>query len=203
MQAEIEVKFLNVDHDKIRATLRELGAHLEQPMRLMRRTIFDFDDGRLDKTEAHFRVRDEGDKVTMTFKRLESPGTADGAKEIETTVGDYDTAVRLFRELGFYVKAQQESKRETWKINDCEVVLDLWPWVKPYLEIEGPSEQAIRNVAAKLGFDWDRDARFGSVTGVYRAEYAIPEEVSIAVIPVIAFNDPLPEYLAKLKRTKE
>lgn len=37
MNTEIEAKFLDVDHDAVRAKLTALGATCEQPMRLMRR----------------------------------------------------------------------------------------------------------------------------------------------------------------------
>jgi adenylate cyclase class 2 len=205
MQTEVEVKFLQVDHDDIRAKLKAAGAELEQPMRLMRRSLFDFEDKRLHKSWAHFRVRDEGDKVTMTLKREKRDGATDahGVQEVETTVGDYEIAVELFKELGLVMESQQESKRENWELDGCEVVLDEWPWLKPYIEVEGPTEEAIRSVAKKLGFDWDTQAFFGSVTVAYREEYALPDQVSIGFWPNITFDGPMPENLAKLKRNKE
>jgi Fe2+ transport system protein FeoA len=41
MESEIEVKFLNIDHDALRSRLLELGAHQVTPMRLMKRALLD------------------------------------------------------------------------------------------------------------------------------------------------------------------
>lgn len=40
MNTEIEVKFIQVDHDAIRSQLRELGGTCTYLMRLMRRVVF-------------------------------------------------------------------------------------------------------------------------------------------------------------------
>ena len=41
MKAEIEAKFLNIDKENIRKLLKNLGATLVQPERLMQRVVFD------------------------------------------------------------------------------------------------------------------------------------------------------------------
>ena len=66
MNDEIEVKFVNIDHDAIRNELESIGAVLEQPMRLMKRVTIDSNDMR--SKNAFLRVRDQGDKVTLTYK---------------------------------------------------------------------------------------------------------------------------------------
>lgn len=200
MQTEIEVKFLNINHDAMRKKLLAAGGACEQPMRLMRRTILDYPDLRLEKKEdGYLRIRDEGNRVTVTYKQFNAALDIDGAREIETTVGDYITTIELFKAIGLQVKSEQESKRETWRLGDCEVVLDEWPWLKPYMEIEGPSQQALQAAAQKLGLDW-ADAVTGSVTVAYRSEYDIPRELSVAKNPRITFNDPVPNWMQKIKR---
>ncbi|RTK94958.1 CYTH domain-containing protein [Candidatus Saccharibacteria bacterium] len=69
MSTEIEAKFLRIDHHALREQLKAIGAVCEQPMRTMHRVILDFPDGGLKKQHAWARVRDEGDKVTVTYKR--------------------------------------------------------------------------------------------------------------------------------------
>ncbi|MGH7196783.1 MAG: class IV adenylate cyclase [Candidatus Saccharimonadales bacterium] len=197
MQTEIEVKFLNVDHDEIRSKLKELGALLEYPMRLMRRSIMDYEDERLQKDNSYIRVRDEGDKITLTFKKFHAQ-SVDGAKELAAVVDDYDTTIKLLEAVGLTVCSQQESKREAWQLGECEVVLDEWPWLKPYIEIEGPSEMLLRETAKLLGFDWG-DAAFGDVTVAYLAEYDVPAE-KVAKNPRALFSDPAPEWLASARK---
>ena len=200
MQTEIEVKFLGVNHDDVRAKLQAIGAVCEQPMRLMRRTVMDFADMRLEKSVDGFvRVRDEGNKVEVTYKQFNQALSIDGAKEIAVVVDDYQRAIKLFEAIGLQAKSEQESKRENWRLGDCEIVLDEWPWLKPYIEIEGQTQDAIRELAEKLGFNW-ADAVTGSVTVAYRAEYDIPRQISIAKNPRIAFDEPIPEWMAKSRR---
>lgn len=192
MKTEIEVKFIGVDHEALRAKLRELGAVCEQPMRDMRRAIFatpEMDEQR----NAYMRVRDEGDKVTVTYKHFAELSLT-GASEIETTVGDFDAMVAIMRQTGMRQRAYQESRRETWHLGDAEVVLDEWPWLRPYVEIEGETEVAVQETARLLGFDWNA-AIFGAVTQIYEAEYPGTQASDIILEPEIRFGAPLPDIL--------
>ena len=195
MPLEIEAKFLRVNHDEIRAKLVAAGAKLEHPMRLMRRELFDYPDGRFQKKHLteRLRIRDEGDKVTITYKN--SKTESDYVHEIETTVGSYENMNQLLKAIGLEVFSYQESKRETWQLGNVEVVLDEWPWLDTYIEIEGPAEDDIKIVASQLGFDWS-DAKFGSVDTAYCEQYPkMSEQESIGDLPEVRFNEPLPAYL--------
>ena len=192
MDAEIEVKFLDVDIENVRTRLQDAGAVLEQPMRLMRRALIE---------EAHhaaensfIRVRDEGDKVTLTFKRRtksDAETSIDSTKEIETTVGDFDKTVTIFAEAGWNYTTLQESRRETWRLDDAEVVIDEWPWIQPYIEIEAASEYVVKRVAQALGFDW-KDAVFGSVDVVYQRDFPKMKIRGVIDIKEVRFADPVP-----------
>ena len=196
MQTEIEAKFLNVDFDDIRKRLKDSGAKLEQPMRIMRRVLFDYPDERFQKNgqTQRLRVRDEGNKITLTYK---AKNDTNYAHEVEVEVDSFDEAVKLLEAIGLKKYSFQESKRETWTHKDVEVVLDEWPWVDTYIEIEGPSEEAIKSAAKDLGFDW-KDAKFGSVDTAYRLQYpGMTKMESIGDLPEVRFEAPLPEYLIK------
>lgn len=200
MEAEIEAKFLNVDFGDVRNRLTKEGAVLKRPMRMMRRVVLDYPDRRMQATgNAWVRVRDEGDKVTLTYK-TSIENQFGGATEIETTVGSYEKTIAIFTSLGFIVHSQQETKRETWQLGDVEIVLDEWPWLEPFIEIEGPTKMAVQDTAKKLGFDW-QDSVFGSVTTAYRKQYpAITKDEHISTIPEIKFNQPRPEWFTKGKK---
>ncbi|MDB5179303.1 MAG: uncharacterized protein JWN01_1246 [Patescibacteria group bacterium] len=196
MKTEIEAKFLNVDHDQIRGRLRAVGAVCVTPMRLMKRAIIDFPDRRLQNGpfNSYVRVRDEGGKITLTYKKFESL-SVDGAKEIETTVGSFEDTIAVFTAIGLEVGSLQESKRETWKYQGCDIELDEWPWLKPYLEIEGSSEEELKNTARALGLDWS-DAAFGDVMVAYRAQYPhLRVGETVGNLAEVKFNTPLPEFL--------
>lgn len=197
MKPEIEVKFLNVDFQVAREKLQLLGAKCTHPMRLMRRAVIDYPDRRLQKDHHGWvRVRDEGDKITLTYK-TSVEGSFGGATEIELEVSDYLKAINLFEATGMVVYSRQESKRETWLLEDVEIVLDEWPWLNPYIEIEAPAEDIVRDVAEKLGFRWN-NAVFGSVTSAYRAQYpAISKGRHISTIPEITFSSPRPAWFTE------
>jgi adenylate cyclase class 2 len=195
MPLEIEAKFLDVDIDDVRAKLQSAGGVLVQPMQLMRRDVFDHADRRYAKHHysERLRIRDEGDKLTMTYKKTSPDSKYE--TEIETTIGSYEDTKRLLTATGLHSFSYQESKRETWQLGEVEVVIDEWPWLRPYIEIEGPSEESIQAVARKLGFDWAQ-AKFGKVDVAYMAQYPkMTEEDSIGEVAEVRFDLPLPDYL--------
>src|SRR5690606_3609489 len=141
MQAEIEAKFLDVDVEAVRERLKSIGATLVFPMRSMRRVLIEEEHHIAER--SFVRIRDEGDKVTLTFKRKtvkKGEDAVDSTYEIETTVGDFDTAVQLFAEAGWKYASYQESRRELWRHDGTDITIDEWPWIMPYVEIEGKSE---------------------------------------------------------------
>lgn len=194
MQQEIEAKFLNIDPEQIRAKLKEAGAILEQPMRLMRRVQFDYPDMRYknDNYTERLRVRDEGNKVTTTYKKKNDTNYT---YELETTVGSFDDMVNIYKAIGLKDFSYQESKRETWNLDGVEVVIDEWPWLNTYIEIEGLDEPSIKVAAEKLALEW-RNAKFGSVDTAYMDQYkGMKETDSIGEVPEARFDTPLPQYL--------
>lgn len=194
MKPEIEVKFLNVYHDDVRKKLKLIGGICEKPMRKMRRVVMDYPDHRMqvDK-DAWIRIRDEGDKTTLTYKSSIEHSFG-GASEIEVIVSDYGSTIEIFEAIGLVIHAEQESKRETWRLDNVEIVLDEWPWLEPYIEIEDPSEASVKKCAGQLGFSWS-SAVFGSITTAYRSQYpAITADEHISTIPKIAFAEPRPDW---------
>jgi len=194
MEQEIEAKFLNVDHDEIRAKLKELGAECLVPMRMVRRMVFDYPDRRLKKDGAWVRVREELDgTIEMMLKKVASDELGQTFEQ-PVKVTSYEAAKAFVLSLGLETKAEEESKRELWQLGDTEIMLDQWPWVNPYIEIEAPTEDAVKNLADKLGFAW-LNAKFGSIVPVYTDKYGITEADFIAAEMTITFDAPVPELL--------
>lgn len=191
MQTEVEAKFLNANHDALRARLKELGAVCRQPMRLMRRRNFDYPDLRLQKIGGWIRVRDEGDKITLSYKQL-NDRSLHGTKEVNLVVNDFDKASDFLSAIGLKQKTYQETKRESWSLEGAEIELDEWPWVNPYMEIEAANEETLKGIVKKLGLEWTQ-ARHGSVEIVYIAHYDVTEE-EVDMWPEIKFI-PAPDWL--------
>lgn len=192
MKTEFEAKFLDINIDDIRARLQAAGATLEKPMRLMRRVTIDNDI--MKQQQGFARVRDEGDRVTMTYKQFDSL-SVDGAKEFEVTVSDFDETVALLAATGLIQGSYQETKRETWHLDGAEVLIDIWPWLNPYIEIESDSPESVKTTAALIGLDWN-DAVFGDVMTAYRHQYPhLTEKDTVGHVPEVIFNGELPELL--------
>lgn len=191
MTPEIEAAFVNIDKDAYRKKLRSAGAILVQPEILMKRVIFYTDEN------SFIRVRDEGNKITLSYKRLDELSLS-GMQEICLEVNDYDKAVEFVKACGFTPKAQQETYREEWKLDGTEITIDTWPWLPPYTEIEGPSEEIVKAVAAKLGFEME-NAQYGSSSEIYQLYYDVTAH-EINNYPEIKFTD-IPKWLADKRRT--
>lgn len=188
MQTEIEVKFTDIDPAAVRKQLQKIEALQVYPERLMRRAVFDYPDKRLYTSgNGWVRVRDEGGKVTLSYKQV-NDRTLHGTQEVTVVVDHFETTCRFLQAIGLKQKSTQETKRELWRLGEVEITIDTWPWVPTFLEIEGPDEPAVKQVAQSLGFDW-LQALFGSVEPVYQMHYAVSEEEinhweSITFIPV-------------------
>ena len=175
METELEAKFLDIDKETLRNKLKEVGAKLIYPERLMKRNVFDYPDERLEKEGAWVRVRDEGDnKITLSYKRLVDR-TLQGTKEITLDVANFDTMTSLLLAIGLKQDAYQETKREKWELDDSEITIDTWPWIPTFVEIESPTEKGLTDVAKDLGFDWSQ-AMHGSVETAYQKYYDVTEQ---------------------------
>ena len=197
METELEAKFLDIDPDSLRKSLKESGAKLAHPERLMKRKAFDFPDERLEKEGGWIRVRDEGDKITLSYKRLVDR-TLHGTKEITVEVSDFEKTCNILIAAGLQADAYQETKREKWELEGSEITIDTWPWIPTFVEIEAGSEDKLKEVVKKIGLDW-KNAMHGSVETAYQKYFDVTEQ-EVDSWENITFT-PVPEWL-EVKRRK-
>lgn len=158
MAEEIEVKFLDVEPKALERKLRKIGAK-KVFNRLYRRRVFDYPDLRLNRHGAYLRLRDEGEKITLTFKQrlgIKDHGGKKndaGMKEIEIRVSEFDKTAQLLRELGFIEKFYEENKRIRYQLERLEFDIDFWPKLNPYLEIEAPTQKELDRGIGLLGLN--------------------------------------------------
>jgi adenylate cyclase class 2 len=174
---EYEAKFLDIDEPTLRSIVDTLPVLEHQPRFLMRRKLFDTPGRDLRSGASWLRVRDQGDGVFLTLKRYRGP-SIDGIAESEVRVSDFAESCGILRGIGLVEVAHQENWRERWVCDGFELCLDEWPWVPPFLEVEGPTAEAVRSAAARLGLAWS-DALLDSVDGVYEHYYpAVRDKIS-------------------------
>ena len=185
MKIEYEATFVKVDKDEIRERLMKAGAKLIKPEFLQKRKTFDLPRGH-ELNGGWLRVRDEGDKITLSLKVVDGD-KIENQKEISLVVNNFENTCDILQTIGCVKKSYQETKRELWKINDVEITIDEWPFLEPFVEIEGPSEQAVKVVAGELGFEWS-NAKFCAVGTLYAEKYGITEDKINNQIPKIVFK---------------
>jgi adenylate cyclase, class 2 len=188
VQTEIEGKFRIESIEQIRSRLASAGAECIHSMRLMKRALIE--ESHHEAENSFIRIRDEGDKVTLTYKRREAE-TLHGQKEIEVTVSDFDKTIELFTAAGWEYITFQESKRETWTLDGAEVVIDEWPWIDPYIEIEADNEDTVRSVAQTLDVKWET-ANLGSVDNFYKEQFPDMKIRGVIDIKEVRFGAPVP-----------
>ena len=189
MDIEFEATFTNINKDTMRQKLQTVGAELVKPEFMQVRVVFELPGGK-EINKGWLRVRNEGDRITMSHKLIDGDAIQN-QKEICLQVDNFDKAVSFLKSIGSEEKAYQESKREVWKINDVEVTIDEWPYLEPFVEIEGASEQAVKGVANILDFDYTL-AKFCCATTLYSEKYKVSDNLINMSTPRITFSDPNP-----------
>ena len=108
-------------------------------------------------------------------------------KEVMLQVDNFEEAKKFLTSIGCQEKAYQESKRELWKLDDVEITVDEWPFLEPFVEVEGNSEEAVKAVSKKIGFDYGK-AKFCAVDTLYSEKYGIEKEQINNNTPKILFE---------------
>lgn len=146
---EIEKKFrlTKRQRDSVLKRLPEIGAQLERE---------DFEVNTLYDGEALrdracvLRLRRVGGRSTLTFKqRLPGASAIKQQREEETVIADPEAMAAILEALGFTASLVYEKRRQTWRLGQTEIVIDVLPFGL-FMEIEGRAN-GIKSVERKLG----------------------------------------------------
>ena len=191
IEVEYEGRILEVEPDEIRAKARALGGHMKAPMTLYRRSVF-----KLCGLERGFvRVRDEGEKTTMTAKIFKNP---DFPEEYELELGvqdSFESGQAFLRALNLEEKAYHETIREKWFIpyrkggdkQLCELTIDYIPGLPAYSEIECKSRRDLRRACQLLDVKYS-DLLFGGYGNVFVHYYGMAAREINDEIPRLTFQ---------------
>ena len=146
---EVEKKFrlTKRQRDAVLKRLPEVGAELEGE-EFEENTLFG---GALLKTASCvLRLRRVGGKATLTYKKaLPSVSSIKQRHEEETVVADPEAMQAILVALGFTPALVYEKRRQTWRLGNTEIVIDVLPFGL-FMEIEGRVSE-IKAVERKLG----------------------------------------------------
>jgi len=189
MHTEFEASFSNIDLQETRNLLESKGAKLIDEEHALQRVTFDFP-GSKALENGFARVRIEKNHVTMTIKIFQDTQSIHGQKEIELKVDSFQNAIVFLETLGLLQKSVQESKREIWEFGNCQIMLDQWPFLEPFIEIEGDNQEDVQAAVESLDFNWNQ-AIFDSVDYFYSQKYSVDRDF-VNKIPCIKFDMPNP-----------
>ncbi|GAB2846976.1 hypothetical protein GCM10022221_52850 [Actinocorallia aurea] len=167
MRTEYEARFRDIDPEAVIGRLREWGAARTMGRTLMRRIVFENDE--IAAKGGWLRLRDQGEKVTLTYKEVSAAGEGiEKILEAEIVVSGFGETRGLLEAMGFRAERYQENYREEWVLDGVAYDFDTWPGLPTFLEVEGPDRASVEAAVARLGLDLV-DASYGSVDEVYLA----------------------------------
>ncbi len=171
LMKEIEIKILDIDPAEIAQKLADLGA--EKTFEgLLRVRYFDTINNEIRDRGELLRVREyEGQGVEVCYKankRIE-----DGFKvydEQHLKAENFDETTKMFEDLGFVVTTYYEKKRTVFKLDKAEIVIDVYPKIPPFIEIEAENSQKIVELIEKLGLK-DNEKSSHTINGLLKEKY--------------------------------
>ncbi len=190
MPEEIEAKFYVTDLPSLRRKMIALGAKTKQKRVYEQNLRFDTPHMTLSAEMKVLRLRQD-EKIRLTFK---APGhLQDGVlvrPEFEVEVSDFAQTRQILEGLGYHVYSLYEKYRETLNLDEVDLMLDEMPF-GCFVELEGPSSQSVKDLASKLGLDFEK--RIGLS---YMALFD-----HLKIIKVLDFRDLTFENFKKVKIT--
>ena len=147
---EVEIKFKIADINGLTAALKEAGFQLVTARTHEMNVLYDLPGDVLRGRGQLLRLRQYGDRWTLTFKDKGSTASRHKSRpEIETRLENGPAMCQILESLGFAPGFSYEKYRSEWTDQHGHVVIDETP-VGNFGEIEGEPEW-IDRVAARLG----------------------------------------------------
>lgn len=148
MPLEYEYRYQdgNFDKNEIRSRLKELGA-VKHGHWLFKVQVFT---NPLVENTPYIRIRDEGHKITMTFK---TKGTNEFCNEHEVIINDFDSGVNIMLGLGCVKRYYYEKLREIWHLDDTEVCWDTNPGRPDLMEVEAKTKKDLDSMIKLLNLE--------------------------------------------------
>lgn len=149
---EIELKF-ELKSDKIERIKKDDRITILKEC-YQQTVMFDNADQLMERTNGRIRLRQHGDKITVSYKKpLPSDGNYKKEIELETEVGNFDVMTDILKMMGYSPTTSYEkyTTHLKFKNSDAELEIQKYPFAT-FLEIEGEKEE-IEKVAKELNLD--------------------------------------------------
>jgi len=151
-ELEIKIKIDSEEHFQLiyDSCKKLLGPPISHVLQLDE--YYNTPDGQLKKQDLVIRIRSNGEKTTIALKspRMELPSGVTNRVELEFLSAEGAQVHEQLINQGLNPNEAAEKERWTFIYNDCEIVLDRLPFIGSFIEIEGPSEDAIHKIVHLL-----------------------------------------------------
>ena len=147
LEREVKLQFGSVE--EARDAVTSAGAAPLRCRRLQEDALLDDEAETLRKRRCVLRVRVESGRSLVTFKGPVQVSPMKLREEIETVIGDGETMLRCFEQLGYGVWFRYQKYREEYALSDVIVAIDETP-VGVFVEVEG-DEHGIIEATRALG----------------------------------------------------
>ncbi|MDD3190144.1 MAG: CYTH domain-containing protein [Candidatus Pacebacteria bacterium] len=182
---EFELKIPDVNIEDAKNRLQKIGAVLQKSSYVQKNIMLHLPSGR-EIAGGWLRVRDEGEKITMSLKIIDGKKITD-QREFCFFAESMEEASEFLETMGAREKARSEKRRETWTLGKCEVVIDEWPFLEPIIEVEGPDEKTVVEAVKSLGYDIEK-CRVCAISKLYKEKYGVSEDIVNNHTPRILFD---------------
>jgi predicted adenylyl cyclase CyaB len=153
---EVEVKIVDIDRARVEAKLRSLGASrtfdgTEESV------FFDFPGNPLGGAKNLLRLRKEGERTQLTFKKYVDDEAAKVRDEYQVAVSEFETMQRILGLLGLIPYQQMVKHRTSYVLNSgVRVDLDKYSGalshIPDLMEIEAEDIATVESHIKLLGF---------------------------------------------------
>jgi len=190
MEIEFEAKFLEINKTDLIEKIKSLGGKLKKGLTLYKRSVF----GLCDVKRGYVRVRDEGDKITMTAKLYKNPKFPEEYELELKNNNNFEQGEAFLQALNLDKKAYHETMREKWTIPKtngkelCELAIDYIPGLPVYVEVECNSKADLNKCIKMLGLPKDK-MMFGAYGQVFVHYYGMTRTDIDNNVPSITFQN--------------
>ena len=155
MIKEFEIKYYNIEHDKIKSILIDKKFICTSELKKYKCKYFYFQEDINNNRERWGRLKDNGEFCTMGIKEKKGNNIGD-IYEIDLVIDSFAKGEAFFLSIGMIEQSSQNMTREIWYLDDenFTVTLDCWEGMNPSIEIESTSEEKLKKCSELLGLDF-------------------------------------------------
>jgi len=152
---EIEVKILEIDRRSVEETLSNLKAAKVFDGNI-ETFFYDFRDRSILKAKNVMRLRLDGRRIELTYKKVSKSREAKIANEYTISVSDLGTTKKILKSLGLLLIESMRKHRISYQLGrtrfDIDRFIGQYGGIPEFLEIESNSLDSIHKYAKLLGY---------------------------------------------------